>query len=66
MQRVLGREHPETLTMSTNLASSLGRQGKHAEATEIDREVLVLKTRLLGAEHLKTLVSALNLARLLS
>jgi hypothetical protein len=39
-RRVLGEEHPETLTSAANLASSLSGQGKHAEAERIDREVL--------------------------
>ena len=31
-KRVLGAEHPGTLTTASNLAQSLSRQGKHAEA----------------------------------
>ena len=65
MRRILGRDHRETLVMSANLAVSLSWQGKHAEATEIEREVLVLQTRLLGADHESTLISTTNLAFLL-
>ena len=50
------------IVTSGNLAASLGRQGKYAEAAEIGREVLVSSTRLLGAEHKETLFSATNLA----
>ena len=31
-KRVLGAEHPDTLTSASNLASSLEDLGKHAEA----------------------------------
>jgi hypothetical protein len=31
-KRVLGAEHPDTLTAAGNLADSLKRQGKYAEA----------------------------------
>ena len=51
---------------SANLAASLSQQGKHAEAAEIEREVLVSTTRLLGAEHEETLRLATNLAFSLS
>ena len=40
----------------------LFEQGKHAEAVEIEREVLVHTTRLLSAESKITLTSASNLA----
>ena len=58
---MFGREHYQMLTTSGNLASSLKGQGKYAEATEIEREVLIQKTRLLGAEHESTLTTAANL-----
>ena len=48
------------------MATSLSAQGKHTEAVEIKREVLVSQTRLLGAEHEKTLMSAHNLGFSLS
>ena len=66
MRRVLGRDHFDTLLTSTNLATALSRQDKHAEAAAIEREVLVSRTRLLGAEHENTLLSASNLAHSLS
>ena len=54
--------------MVGNLATSLSRQGKHAGAAEIQREVLAQKTRLriLGAEHESTLTSATNMVATLS
>ena len=63
---VLGRDHCDTLSTTTNLAVSLLSQGKHAEAAEIGREVLAQETRLLGAEHEDTLSTAINLALSLS
>ena len=66
MQRVLGRDHHQTLATSANLATSLLRRGKHTEAVEIEREVLASTTRLLGAEHQQTLISAGNMALALS
>ena len=41
-------------------------QGKYAETVEIQRELVVHKTRLLGAEHESTLIVANNLALMLS
>ena len=66
MRRILGQDHCDTLTTSANLARSLSEQGKHAEAMEIEREVLVFTTQLLGAEHEQTLISTGNLALALS
>jgi hypothetical protein len=67
-RRVLGDEHPHTLTSANNLALSLSRQGKHAEAERIQREVLgaSVQRRVLGEEHPETLTSAVNLASSLS
>jgi predicted ABC-class ATPase len=61
-RRVLGEEHPDTLTSANNLASSLSDQGKHADAERIQREVLAMQRRVLGEEHPDTLTSANNLA----
>ena len=65
MRFILGRAHHRTIVTSGNLAVSLGREGKHTKAVEIEREVLAHKTRLLGAERKDTLTSATNLASLL-
>jgi hypothetical protein len=54
-RRVLGEEHPDTLTSADNLASSLWNHGKHAEAERISREVLGVRRRILGEEHPATL-----------
>jgi hypothetical protein len=70
-RRVLGEEHPHTLTSAGNLAVSLRllNQRKHAEAEQIHREVPVLNVLrrvLAGEEHPHTLTSANNLAASLS
>jgi tetratricopeptide (TPR) repeat protein len=64
--RLLGAEHPDTLTIANNLASSLSNQGKYVEAERIQREVHEVEKRVLGAEHPSTLTSAGNLAASLS
>jgi tetratricopeptide (TPR) repeat protein len=61
-RRVLGEEHPVTLTSAGNLAHSLSRQRKYAAAERIEREVLGVQRRVLGDEHPDTLASAGNLA----
>ncbi len=42
-KRVLGAEHPDTLTTAGNLAASLARQGKHDEAEKMERKVLAVR-----------------------
>jgi hypothetical protein len=64
--RVLGAEHPNTLTTASRLAWSLSNQGKYADAVRIEREVLGVQKRVLGAEHPDTLSVAGNLALSLS
>jgi BioD-like phosphotransacetylase family protein len=65
-KRVLGAEHPHTLTIAGNLASSLSSKGKYDEAEKMEREVLAVKQRVLGADHPDTLSTAGNLAYYLS
>ena len=61
-RRVLGPEHPGTLTTMNNLACSLGSQGKHAEAEQMQRELLHVQRRVLGPEHPNTLDTTCTLA----
>ena len=51
----------ERLSAAGNLAASLSRQGKYAEAEKIEREVLAVSKRVLGAEHPDTLTTASSL-----
>jgi len=60
--KVLGKEHPGTLTRIHNLALVLGRQGKYDEAELIHQQALELKEKVLGKEHPDTLISMNNLA----
>ncbi|KAK5694971.1 hypothetical protein LTR17_024732 [Elasticomyces elasticus] len=62
-KRVLGKEHPSTLTSMANLASTYSDQGKSKEAAELSEQVLVVRKRVLGEEHPSTLTSMANLAR---
>jgi hypothetical protein len=59
---VLGAEHPDTLTTANNLTWSLSKQGNHADAERIQREVHGVRKRVLGAEHPDTLSVAGYLA----
>ncbi|WP_328469307.1 FxSxx-COOH system tetratricopeptide repeat protein [Streptomyces sp. NBC_00448] len=61
-KRLLGAEHPETLTSRANLAAAYWQAGRTAEAIGIEEEVLADRERLLGSEHPDTLTSRANLA----
>ncbi|KAF2191620.1 putative kinesin [Zopfia rhizophila CBS 207.26] len=60
--RVLGSEHPSTLTSMANLASTYRNQGRWKEAEELEVQVMETRKRVLGAEHPSTLTSMNNLA----
>jgi tetratricopeptide (TPR) repeat protein len=64
-EKVLGVDHPETLTALTNLALMLRDQGKYEEAEEMNRRALKGEERVLGVEHPYTLNTVANLASLL-
>ncbi len=59
--RLLGAEHPDTLTTMNNLAETLSAQGDLAGARKIHEQVLEITRRILGAEHPDTSLSAWNL-----
>ncbi|KAF1809490.1 hypothetical protein P152DRAFT_468342 [Eremomyces bilateralis CBS 781.70] len=61
-KRVLGAEHPDTLTSLANLASTYRNQGRWKEAEELEIQVMETNARVLGAEHSDTLTSMANLA----
>jgi hypothetical protein len=48
-KKVLGAEHPDTLTSMANLASTYRNQGRWKEAEELD--VQVMETSLRGARR---------------
>ncbi|CAG7941474.1 unnamed protein product [Penicillium salamii] len=65
-QKVLGREHPDTLTSVSNLGSVLSSQGKYDEAEAMHRRALEAREKVLGREHPNTLTSVNNLGLVLS
>ncbi|KAK1838138.1 TPR domain protein (kinesin light chain) [Colletotrichum chrysophilum] len=64
-EKVLGKEHPNTLTSVNNLASVLQYQGKYEEAEQMNRQALDGYEKVLGKEHPNTLTSVDNLASVL-
>ncbi|MEU4594827.1 tetratricopeptide repeat protein [Micromonospora aurantiaca (nom. illeg.)] len=60
--RLLGHEHPNTLTARANLAASFGQAGRITEAITIEERVATDSARLLGREHPDTLAAHANLA----
>jgi hypothetical protein len=61
-KRVLGDEHPSTLTSMANLASTYWNQGRWNEAEKLEVQVMETRKRVLGDEHPHTLTSMHNLA----
>ena len=64
-ERVMGPEHPDTLTSVNNLAMLLYSTGAYGEAEPLFRRALAARERVLGPEHPDTLTSVDNLAGLL-
>ncbi|KAK5987003.1 Nephrocystin-3-like protein [Cladobotryum mycophilum] len=61
-KRVLGEEHPSTLTSMANLASTYSNQGRWKEAEDLGIQVMEISKRVLGEEHPYTLTIMANLA----
>jgi len=66
LQRVLGLEHPDTLSSMNNLGLILWKELRYPEAESLDRKTLDLRRRVLGPEHPETLKSMSNLALVLN
>ncbi len=64
-RRVLGDEHPNTLSSINNMGVLLRSQGKLAEAEPYYREALEGRRRVLGSEHPQTLSSINSMGFLL-
>ena len=60
--RILGPEHPDTLTARASLAFSYWQAGRTADAITIEEQVTANRTRILGPEHPDTLTARGNLA----
>jgi hypothetical protein len=54
-QRVLGSEHPDTLTVRGNIARWTGEAGDPAAARDLYAELLPIYEKVMGAEHPGTL-----------
>jgi tetratricopeptide (TPR) repeat protein len=61
-QRLLGNDHPDTLTSANNLALALSELGQYERAHRLDEDTLTRRRRVLGDDHPDTLESANNLA----
>jgi tetratricopeptide (TPR) repeat protein len=61
-ERILGPEHPDTMTTRNNLAYAYQNAGRVPEAIAIYEPLLADRERILGAEHPTTLITRDNLA----
>ena len=61
-ERVLGADHPDTLTSRNNLAGAYASAGRLDEAIPLSERTLADRERVLGADHPDTLTSRNNLA----
>ena len=61
-QRILGPEHPGTLTARAYLAMSYWQAGRAGEAISVEEQVAAAAPRILGPEHPGTLTAQANLA----
>jgi tetratricopeptide (TPR) repeat protein len=64
-QKMLGPDHPETLTSLNNLAQALFFKGQYKEAANLYRQALAGREKILGQNHLDTIKSLNNLAQAL-
>jgi len=62
MERVLGADHPDTLSVRNSLANAYGAAGRTAEAIPLFEQNLADRERALGADHPYTLTARNNLA----
>ena len=61
-ERLLGPDHPDTLTSRNNLADAYRAAGRYAEAIALHEQTLADRERVLGPDHPDTLTSRNNLA----
>jgi hypothetical protein len=60
-RRVLGEDHPDTLTSASNLAADLRELGEVSAARDLDQDTLQRRRRVLGEDHPDTLTTAKSL-----
>ncbi|KAI9703387.1 MAG: hypothetical protein M1820_005859 [Bogoriella megaspora] len=65
LQRVLGKEHPTTLSSMNNLAMTLMQREEFAEAEKIMKQVTEYHWAIFGNDHPHTLSSVANLASII-
>jgi hypothetical protein len=65
-KRVLGEDHPDTLTTMGNLALTYNSQGRWKEAEELGLHVMEARKRVLGEDHPHTIASVHDLSKLLA
>jgi hypothetical protein len=56
--RVLGEEHPDTLTSMNSLAFTWKGQGRGVDALKLMEKCVQMQTRILGVDHPHTLSSS--------
>ncbi|TVY72483.1 Kinesin light chain [Fusarium oxysporum f. sp. cubense] len=61
-EKLLGKDHPDTLTSTNNLALIYHDQGRWEEAEKLQMQVIETFKAKLGGDHLDTLTSINNLA----
>jgi tetratricopeptide (TPR) repeat protein len=61
-ERILGSDHPSTLTVRANLASAYQQLGQYDRAAELLERALYDSKRVLGSDHPSTLTVRANLA----
>ncbi|KAJ6014714.1 TPR-like protein [Penicillium herquei] len=61
-EKILGKEHPDTLISINDLGLVLERQGRYEEAEAIHQCALQAREKILGQEHPDTLISINDLA----
>ncbi len=61
-ERILGPDHPDTLTVRNNLANAYQDAGRTDEAITLHEQDLAARERVLGPDHPDTLASRDNLA----
>ncbi|KUL81720.1 hypothetical protein ZTR_09466 [Talaromyces verruculosus] len=65
-EKVLGVEHPDTLTSLSHLGHVLSSQGKYEEAEAMYRSAVETREKMLGIEHPDTLTSVCHIGHVLS
>jgi hypothetical protein len=54
-RRVLGPEHPDTVSLMINLAQNIQNQGRYSESEALNRAAVEINRRVLGPEHTYTI-----------